>query len=191
LTSEGIKLEEITPPYPTEPPKKGDTGSEIQLVQYYLAVIGYFNAAVPLIAADGVFGEKTENAVRQFQLQYGLTPNGTVDAPTWDKMREIYDGIVSSLPAGFYQGKMPIYPGYMLKKGLENESVRMVQQALSALRSIYPSIPSLSVTGYFGDQTDAAVRAFQKIFGLPQNGNVGPITWNKLATEYDAYRGLQ
>lgn len=190
LTSEGIRLDEVTPLYPTGSISKGDYGLEVQYIQYYLDVVAYFNDAIPLIAVDGAFGDTTEDAVRQFQRQYGIPITGEVDTQTWATLQRIYNGIVVSLPADFYDNKFPIYPGIVLKKGLESEAVRLVQEALIAIRPIYPQIPEVKATGYFGDMTVAAIRAFQKIFGIPQTGTVGAITWNNLAREYDQYRGL-
>lgn len=190
LSSEGIKLEDVTPPYPVGGVSKGDYGIAVQVVQYYISVIGYFNDAVPVIAVDGAYGNVTENAVKQFQQQYGLEVNGVVDAPTWSKMQEIYKGLIDSLPEGFYNGRARLYPGYFLKKGSESDDVRALQTYLSTISTIYPSIPTVKVTGYFGDQTEAAVRAFQKLFGIPVTGSVGPVTWGKLAIEYDEYKGL-
>ncbi|MEG2074442.1 MAG: peptidoglycan-binding protein [Angelakisella sp.] len=190
LSSEGIKLSEVTPPYPVGGVSKGDYGIGVQAVQYYISVIGYFNDAIPLINVDGIYGNATENAVRQFQSQYGLTVNGIVDAPTWAKLQEIYGGILASLPKDFYGERAKLYPGYFLKKGLENGDVRDLQTYLSSIRGLYSSIPPLKVTGYFGDQTEAAVRAFQKLFNIPVSGTVGPATWVKLAAEYDRYKGL-
>lgn len=40
---------------------------------------------------------------------------------------------------------------------------------------------NLSVTGFFGDETNAAVLNFQQVMGLRQDGVVGPVTWNGLA----------
>lgn len=188
LTSEGISLEEVTPTFPLSL-ELGSYGPEVQVIQYYLSVIGYFNDAVPLLAIDGAFGPVTENAVRQFQQQYGLPVDGIVGEDTWNKMSEIYDGILATLPPDFYGQRAPLYPGYVLKKGLENDDVRLLQTWLVALRSVYPSIPPLKVTGYFGDMTEAAVQAFQKLYGLPATGNVGPLTWVRLGQEYEEYIG--
>ena len=48
----------------------------------------------------------------------------------------------------------------------------------------------MNVTGYFGNQTDQAVRAFQRLSGIPDNGTVGSVTWNAITTLYsDLYNG--
>ena len=46
--------------------------------------------AIPSIAADGIFGERTKDAVRKFQEVFGLPATGIVDYPTWYKIQEIY-----------------------------------------------------------------------------------------------------
>jgi ribosomal protein S18 acetylase RimI-like enzyme len=65
----------------------------VRVIQYYLNVIAYFNQNLNNFAIDGVYGEDTANAVRVFQDFYSLAPTGTVDRPTWEKIREIYDDI--------------------------------------------------------------------------------------------------
>jgi peptidoglycan hydrolase-like protein with peptidoglycan-binding domain len=49
--------------------------------------------AVPRVTADGVYGEKTADAVKQFQSIFGLPQTGVVDYPTWYKISEIYVGV--------------------------------------------------------------------------------------------------
>ena len=36
-------------------------------------------------------------------------------------------------------------------------------------------------TGWYGPLTTASVRAFQRAHAVPTTGNVGPLTWSKLA----------
>ncbi|MEG1447769.1 MAG: peptidoglycan-binding protein [Oscillospiraceae bacterium] len=189
LTSEGIKYSEVAPVSPTEM-KKGVTGYAVQVVQYYLAVIAYFNTAIPLIEVDGYFGDETENAVRQFQYQYGLPITGEVNAQTWDKMREVYGGIISSLSPGYEGEKAEIYPGYILKKGLEDQNVQDLQTYLAFISKSYPQIPAPAITGYYGDQTYNSVLAFQNYFGLEPWGFVGPVTWSKIAQIYNQLKGF-
>ena len=37
-------------------------------------------------------------------------------------------------------------------------------------------------------ETDAAVRAFQQLFGLPDTGTVGAVTWDTIAGTYSDLR---
>ena len=40
------------------------------------------------VPVDGIFGSKTTDAVRQFQLENGLSPTGAVDKNTYDLLYE-------------------------------------------------------------------------------------------------------
>lgn len=52
--------------------KKGDTGEEVRRLQHILG-----------IKTDGIFGNKTRDAVVNYQLYYELEPTGFVDNETW------------------------------------------------------------------------------------------------------------
>lgn len=189
LTSEGLKLEEVTPMYVSEL-KEGMQGLEVQVIQYYLDIIAYFNQSIPIIPIDGIYGAQTTANVTAFQNMYGLPATGTVNAQTWEKMTEIYDSIVSSLKPGYEGERADIFPGYNLKKGMRDEKVRDIQTYLSFIAQYYPNIPAPEITGYFGDQTYDAVTAFQRDFGHPQTGVVGATTWNLIAMAYDNLKGF-
>lgn len=49
-----------------------------------------------------------------------------------------------------------------------------------AVRAVQGMFPDLAVDGTFGAETEAAVRAFQGMFGLIADGIVGPATWHLL-----------
>ena len=68
-----------------------------------------------------------------------------------------------------------------LKKGSNGLSVRILQQAL--LDAGYP-LPKYGVDGIFGNETEAAVKAFQKAHGLKDDGIVGPKTMQALDTSF-------
>ena len=81
-----------------------------------------------------------------------------------------------------------LYPGYFLTPGLRNEAVSDLQTYLSFISQNINEIPSVAITGYYGDQTENAVRTFQRLFGITESGSVGPVTWAQIAREYDALR---
>ena len=62
-------------------------------MQEQLNVIADAYPAIPRIAADGIFGPATAEAVRTFQSVFGLPVTGIVDYPTWYKISEIYVGV--------------------------------------------------------------------------------------------------
>ncbi len=62
--------------------------------------------------------------------------------------------------------------------------VAEVQEFLRLIAQTYPDIPLIAVDGIYGAETTAAVRAFQKLFGLPPTGEVNYETWNALLAEY-------
>ena len=69
---------------------------------------------------------------------------------------------------------------------------KFLQQYINAAATVYPQVPSLPVTGNFGQQTRSAVIAFQTVYGLPVTGTVGPLTWYELASIYESIeRGNQ
>lgn len=83
------------------------------------------------------------------------------------------------------------YPGTPLRKGSRSNDVLMLQRQLNRIRRNYPGIPAISnPDGIFGDQTLAAVRAFQRIFDLSVDGIVGKATWYKVQYIYAAIKRL-
>ena len=113
-----------------------------------------------------------------------------VDAATWEAIYRAYLGIIGTVPTEFTEGVTLPYSGVPLRIGSERAEVRALQEYLNFISQYYPQIPSVSVTGYFGTQTQRAVRAFQRQFGIAELGVVGLLTWDAITGLYsDLYRG--
>ncbi len=186
LVSEGITLEEATVPFDTQI-SEGSSGIPVTTLQYYLSIIAYFNGALEPVPRSNYFGPETVAAVERFQQFYGLEVNGIVDTETWNTISRIYTETVGSLPQGYEGTNAKLYPGYFLTPGMRNDSVRDLQTYLSVISQNIPEIPSVSVTGFYGEQTENSVRAFQELFSLPVSGSVGPVTWATIANQYDFF----
>lgn len=182
LDSEGIALEDVRKQF-SEILQLGDTGDEVRVIQYFLAVAGTFNDAVPSVAINGTFDQATQNAVIAFQQSAGLTPDGIVGEETWDQLYDAYRGIVSTITVP--ENRVAPYPGTPLTNGSSGDYVVFLQTYLNRIAEVYPAIPTVTVDGVFGDATEAAVVAFQREFGLSPNGFVGPITWDRIASLYE------
>lgn len=186
LVSEGITTAEATVPFETQI-SEGDSGIPVTTIQYYLSIIAYFNGALEPVPRTAYYGGETVAAVERFQEFYGLPVTGIVDNDTWNTISRIYTETVASLPEGYQGSNAKLYPGYFLTEGMRNESVRDLQSYLTLISQTIPEIPQVSVTGYFGEQTENAVREFQRLFSLPVSGAVGPATWSAIANQYDFF----
>ena len=64
------------------------------------------------------------------------------------------------------------WPGYILENGSSGSKIRQMQEQLNVIAGAYPAIPKITVDGVYGPSTEAAVRKFQEVFGLPETGKV-------------------
>lgn len=187
LDSEGLTLGEVTSSLGEEI-KLGDYGIGVRSVQYFLNVISYFNPEIPFVEPTGVFNQAMEEQVRAFESFYGLNPDGIVDFRTWELIRRIYLDIKNNLPEGYAGSTAALYPGYNLTPGMQNDDVRELQTYLRVMGENIAGIPVVDVTGYYGPQTENAVRIVQELYGIPVSGSVGAPTWDAIAKEYNYIR---
>ena len=184
LISEGITIEEAKVPY-TKQLEIGSSGEDVKSIQYYLAVLSYFNPELNSLNINGVYDAATVNAVSDFQSFYGLEPTGIVDVFTWDKINDVYAQTVNALDEDYAGSKAKLYPGFFLSFGMSGEEISDLQSYLALISQYQPEIPNVEVTGIFDDQTKYAVETFQRLYGIRVSGVVGPLTWNAIAREYD------
>jgi len=145
-------------PRPLPPPEipmpqvgVGSSGGYVFGLQARLKDLGFDPGPI-----DGVFGPKTQIAVKDFQADVGLPITGVVDSATW---KALFTG--RELPT--------------LRRGSAGPYVRLLQARLKD----YGFDPG-PVDGVFGSGTEAAVRKFQSAFWLVADGIVGPTMWASL-----------
>lgn len=191
LDSEGIRLEEVTQQFPSTL-SYGDTGVGVDDLQYYINYLSQYYSTIPPVSIDGVFGDETLSAVIDMQNTFGLNPDGVVGEDTWETMYRAYLGIIETIPVEYVQGQTVPYGGVILRLGAQSESVRVLQQYINYIAETFPEVDAVSVTGYFGTNTRAAVIALQEILGLNASGSVDAVTWDAITSLYsDLYIGAR
>ncbi len=180
LNSEGLTIEGL-PRQLSNLLREGDSGGLVRSLQYYLSTVAFYNNAVPKVEIDGYFGPATRSSVVGFQKEYGLSPTGVANLETWEKLVDVYSGILAENPPDYLNEPYAPFPGTALRLGSQSDAVRLVQERLNIISDFYPSVPKVDVTGYFGRDTQNAVLAFEREFGIPPRGIVFPFTWERLA----------
>lgn len=105
-------------------------------------------------------------------------------------LRSYYGNVETVLNAPI-RGLTSSYPGTPLQRGSTGPNVVVIQTALNRISQNYPAIPKIpTVDGIFGSRTEAAVIAFQQIFGLTADGIVGRATWYTIVRLYTAVTSL-
>ena len=181
LESEGLTLSDVEKQF-SGTLAEGDTGADVSIVQYYLAVVAYFDPRVIPPSSGGVFDETTRESVRSFQQAYGLPDDGEVGEETWNRLVSVYRGNVASVEAGV---SAELFPGALITLGSEGEDVLRVQEFLTSIAEVYTEIPVPPENGVYDEATRNSVRIFQSLFGIEPSGVVGPITWLNLAEKYN------
>ena len=182
----------ITSSYPGYPLRRGTTGPSVVVIQTELNRISQNYPAIPKVPnVDGIFGVRTENAVRKFQEVFNLTPDGVVGPATWYALIRLYTAVTSlselrSLGQKFYVNSWAL--NNPIRQGDTGVRVEHLQYMLSVLAAYIQQIPPLAIDGIFGPRTRNAVLAAQRLFGLPETGVVDSETWDEI---YDQYSGIE
>ncbi|MDR1705912.1 MAG: peptidoglycan-binding protein [Clostridiales bacterium] len=155
--------------YPGYSLSMGTSGDYVLKVQQCLNRIRQSQSSIPWVTEDGIFGSGTRAAVIAFQRINGLSQDGIVGPATWATIMERCQS-----------ANAPAYPGYSISAGSSGDYVLRIQRCLNRIRLSYASIPWVTEDGAFGGRTQTAVKAFQSVFGLTQDGIVGAATWQAI-----------
>ena len=186
-------IRSIPQSYPGTPLRQGSRGTAVFTLQRQLNRIAKDYPFLGKLTVDGVFGSRMAATVRAFQKQFNLTADGVVGRQTWYKISYIYVS-VKDLAELTSEGETSTgtlsngtWNGTVLSTGASGSAVEQVQFWLKIARTVYTSLESVTVDGKFGAGTAAAVRRFQRYFGLTADGVVGRTTWQKL---YEVYNDI-
>lgn len=138
-----------------DPVRQDDRGPAVEDIQRRLLALGHDLGPT---GVDGVFMDRTVDAVREFQRSAGLEADGIVGRTTW----------VALVDAGFTLGDRMLYLRHPFFHGRD---VADLQAALNAL-----GFACGAPDGIFGAFCERATREFQLNSGHPADGIVGPET---------------
>jgi N-acetylmuramoyl-L-alanine amidase len=138
--------------------RHGDAGPAVGEIRAALVHLGL----LPHQSAPPVFDQPTDWAVREFQQNRGLVADGIVGPETWAALQAARLSLGDRLLS--LAGRM--YAG---------DDVAALQERLAEL-----GFDTGRVDGVFGHQTEAALKGFQREYGLVSDGVCGPATLRAL-----------
>ena len=134
----------------------GMTGNDVYALQERLIELRYMTGV-----ADGVFGTETEEALKAFQKNNGISPDGIAGSATLRKIKGSAKAATRVTPS-------PEPAKLVLREGDSGDAVFVLQARLFEL-GYYTG----RIDGRFSQETTEAVKAFQKANGLGADGIVG------------------
>ena len=137
--------------------REGDISEEVADVQARLRAQG-----LSVEDATGIFGPSTTRALRAFQQRRGLIADGIVGVDTWRELVE----------SSWRLGDRVLY---LKHPPLRGDDIMALQARLTAL-----GFDAGSQDGILGHDTDAALRAFQREYGVAEDGIAGPHSYAAL-----------
>ncbi len=143
--------------------KQFDENTNVRDMQYALYELGYYQDPI-----NGIYGESTFNAVKEFQMINGLKVDGVAGNATLNLLFSIYAKPVTAV-TGEYE---------LLSQGSEGDSVVILQAALIDLGYL-----DTGTTGVFDEATFVALKSFQQYNGLTVDGIAGVTTQEKLYSD--------
>ncbi|MBQ4353435.1 MAG: peptidoglycan-binding protein [Clostridia bacterium] len=185
-------IEGITDSYPGTPLRIGTISDDVLLIQTRLNRISKNFPGIPKIADPrGFFSADTETAVRAFQQQFDLVPDGIVGRATWYAILRIYAGVKRLTDVNSegiaVEDLLLIFNG-RLEQGDRGFAVAELQYLLAFIAGFTDTVRPVTVDGIFGDGTRGAVEDFQYDAGLPVTGVVDEATWNAIYSSYRNFR---
>jgi N-acetylmuramoyl-L-alanine amidase len=142
--------------------RRGDRGPAVAEIRSTLRRFGLLADTVVGAPHDN-FDTEVEHAVRAFQQQRGLIADGIVGPATYRALRE----------AGWTLGDRML--AYLISAPMAGDDVVTLQERLLEL-GYDPGRPG----GVFDERTEAALRRFQREYGLVADGLCGPATLRSL-----------
>ncbi len=177
---EAQNIEGVLKKYEGTELSKGSSGYDVKIIQKELNEISKKYKGINIILdEDGIFGDNTEKAVKNFQSIFGLKVDGIVGKVTWNRISLIYSLIKKVF--GYAEDIEEEQQGFReLKIGSKGNDVLNIQKSINYIFSEYKDLPKLKEDGYYGNETKKAVELFQQLFGLVVDGVVGKNTLDRI-----------
>jgi hypothetical protein len=169
---------------------RGVVGARISAVvdrifNQYLAIVGYREPFLSLYN-DGI-RVNIPGRLSQWGSMYDARDRGM---NAWQIIKKYYSQNLELRTTDNFGGILESFPGYTLTPGTRGEAVRIIQLQLNRILGRYTNQIINPVDGVYGPQTRDSVLMFQRLYNLPQTGNIDRRTWYEIGRIYAIEKAL-
>ena len=158
----------------------------VRSLQYMLRRLASKYDFLPQLALDGIFGERTLEAVMLFQRELTPPVTGVVDQRTWDAIRDAWINLERETAP---PRTLRIFPGegHQVQPGMSGGTMVLPQTMFQILSQKLNGIVDAPSDGYHGDASVENTRWLQGLAQLEQTGVMDRKTWDMLSRLYELF----
>ena len=158
----------------------------IRSLQYMLNRLSLRYDFLPALVPDGVFGERTLEAVMLFQRELAPPVTGVVDSRTWEAIRREWVKLERELVP---PRSLRIFPGEgaQMLPGGEGAYMVLPQTMFQLLRRRLEGIVEDEADGQHGDASVQNTLWLQNLAQLEETGVMDRATWDMLSRLYELF----
>ena len=155
-------------------------------LQYMLGQLAQADPELTSLAVDGVFGERTLEAVLRFQKKAGLPMTGRADSATWEALRAQWQTLEGrtgpARPVRLFPGE-----GTQVEQGGVREYLILPQTMFRVLARQFMGIADVPADGVHSQASADNVRWLQRAAGLPPTVPLDQPAWDILSRLYEVF----
>ena len=161
-------------------------GNPILSLQTMLRTISLRHPVIPRLIPDGIFGERTLEAVMIFQREFFPPVTGHVTQPVWDAIAALYRETLQTL--------LPPRPGtgyperdFVISPGQDSVHLYLIQAMFKALSNVLSEVEDSTVTGVLDESTRHNTNWIHRLNQTPETGAIDMAVWDTLARLYTIF----
>ena len=155
---------------------------QIQRILRDLELLENEYSSVPI---SGVYDDETRGAVVAFQSKYDLQPTGIVDYDTWQLLHSVHKATEFERRGPRMVRLVPDRGGFAIYPDQIDDIIYVIQYMLSTISIHYDDFGTLAYTGIYDENTQNAIKSFQRKNLLDANGIIDGPTLEALFDEYE------
>lgn len=164
-------------------PEETFVSQPVRSLQQMLRTLHEADDSHPRVIPDGIYGQKTINAVSAFQRLHGLPITGVADQDTWEAIAAAYEPALTEVDHA-QAVEIILNPGQPIRPGEDSPYLYVAQSMLLVLSRTYASVTVPTHSGILDEATAQSIISFQALASLPQTGELDKRTWKHLALHF-------